>query len=235
MRATARPKSAPPIPNAPFSAFVFKTVMDPFAGKLTFFRVVSGTAHSDAAVYNSSRESKERFGQLLRLEGKKQSPLAVALPGEIAAVAKLKDTSTGDTLCDEKAPVMFEPMHRPHAVISFAIRPKSKADEEKASAALQKLVEEDLALEMHRDPQSGEIILGGTGQLHIEVTVEKLKRKYGVEVELTAPRVPYQEAIKGKAEAQGKLKKQSGGRGQYGDCWLRIEPLPRGTGFRVRQ
>jgi len=219
-------------PNAPFSAFVFKTVMDPFAGKLTYFRVTSGTAHSDAGVYNSARESKERFGQLLRLEGKKQAPLAVALPGEIVAVAKLKDTSTGDTLCDEKAPIMFEPIHRPHAVISFAIRPKSKADEEKASAALQKLVEEDLALEMHRDPQSGEIILGGTGQLHIEVTVEKLKRKYGVEVELTAPRVPYQEAIKGRAEAQGKLKKQSGGRGQFGDCWLRIEPLPRGTGFQ---
>src|ERR1700722_17404318 len=219
-------------PNGAFSAFVFKTVMDPFAGKLTLFRVVSGTAHSDAAVYNSARESKERFGQLLRLEGKKQSPLAVALPGEIVAVAKLKDTSTGDTLCDEKSPIMFEPIHRPHAVISFAIRPKSKADEEKASAALQKLVDEDLALEMHRDPHSGEIILGGTGQLHIEVTVEKLKRKFGVEVELTSPRVPYQEAIKGRAEAQGKLKKQSGGRGQYGDCWLRIEPLPRGSGFQ---
>ena len=219
-------------PNGPFSAFVFKTVIDPFAGKLTIFRVISGTAHSDAMVYNSARESKERFGQLLRLEGKKQSPLGVALPGEIVAVAKLKDTSTGDTLCDEKSPVMFEPMHRPHAVISFAIRPKSKADEEKASAALQKLVDEDLALEMHRDPHSGEIILGGSGQLHIEVTVEKLKRKYGVEVELTAPRVPYQEAIKGRAEAQGKLKKQSGGRGQYGDCWLRVESLPRGTGFQ---
>jgi len=218
-------------PNAPFSAFVFKTVLDPFAGKLNYFRVISGTAHSDAGVFNSTRESKERFGQLLRLEGKKQAPLTTALPGEIVAVAKLKDTSTGDTLCDEKAPVMFEPIQRPHAVISFAIRPKSKADEEKASSALQKLVEEDLALEMHRDPQSGEIILGGTGQLHIETTVEKLKRKYSVEVELQAPRVPYQEAIKGKAEAQGKLKKQSGGRGQYGDCWLRIEPLPRGTGF----
>jgi elongation factor G len=219
-------------PDAPFSAFVFKTVIDPFAGKLTFFRVVSGTAHSDASVYNSARESKERFGQLLRLEGKKQSPLALALPGEIVAVAKLKDTSTGDTLCDEKAPVMFEPIHRSHAVISFAIRPKSKGDEEKASAALQKLVDEDLALEMHRDPQTGEIILGGSGQLHIEVTVEKLKRKYGVEVELNAPHVPYKEAIKGRAEAQGKLKKQSGGRGQFGDCWLRVEPLPRGTGFQ---
>lgn len=226
------PEERAPDPNAPFSAFVFKTVIDPFAGKLTIFRVVSGTAHSDAGVYNATRESKERFGQLLRLEGKKQAPLAAAIPGEIAAVAKLKDTSTGDTLCDEKAPLMFDAMPRPHAVISFAIRPKSKGDEEKASAALQKLVDEDTALEMHRDPQTGEIILSGTGQLHIEVTVEKLKRKYNVEVELQSPKVPYKEAIKGRAEAQGKYKRQSGGRGQYGDCWLKVEPLPRGSGFK---
>lgn len=219
-------------PNAPFSAFVFKTVIDPFAGKLSIFRVMSGVAHSDAAVYNSTRESRERFGQLLRLEGKKQAPLSLAIPGEIVAVAKLKDTTTGDTLCDEKAAVIFEPMPHPHAVISFAIRPKSKGDEEKASAALQKLVEEDTALEMHRDPQTGEIILSGTGQLHIEVTVEKLKRKFGVEVELAAPKVPYKEAIKGRAESQGKYKRQSGGRGQYGDCWLKIEPLPRGSGVK---
>jgi len=220
-----------PDPNAPFSAFVFKTLIDPFAGKLSIFRVISGKALSDAAVYNASRESKERFGQLLRLEGKKQSPLPAALPGEIVAVAKLKDTSTGDTLCDEKAPVVFQPMQRPIPVISFAIRPKSKGDEEKASSALQKLVDEDTALEMHRDAQTNEIILSGTGQLHIEVTVEKLKRKFNVEVELTAPKVPYKEAIKGKAESQGKYKRQSGGRGQYGDCWLKIEPLARGTGF----
>ncbi len=230
------PKSAETIeraadPGAPFSALVFKTVIDPFAGKLSIFRVISGRAQSDASVLNASRESKERFGQLLRLEGKKQSPLAAALPGEIVAVAKLKDTATGDTLCDEKSPVLFEPPVRPAPVISFAIRPKSKGDEEKASAALQKLVEEDTALEMHRDPQTREIILSGTGQMHIEVTVEKLKRKFNVEVELQAPKVPYKEAIKGRAEAQGKYKKQSGGRGQYGDCWLRVEPLPRGKGF----
>src|SRR5208283_2559636 len=138
-------------PNAPFSAFVFKTVMDPFAGKLTFFRVVSGTAHSDAAVYNSARESKERFGQLLRLEGKKQSPLAVALPGEIVAVAKLKDTTTGDTLCDEKSVVTFPGAEKPNPVISFAIRPKTRGDEEKASQALARLIEEDPSLETHRD------------------------------------------------------------------------------------
>jgi len=218
-------------PNGPFAAMVFKTVIDPFAGKLSIFRVVSGRAQSDATVYNSTRETRERFGQLLRLEGKKQSPLSVALPGEIAAVAKLKDTVTGDTLCDEKAPILFDPPPRPTPVISFAIRPKSKGDEEKASAALHKLVEEDTALEMHRDAQTHEIILSGTGQMHIEVTVEKLKRKFNVEVELQSPKVPYKETIKGRAEAQGKYKRQSGGRGQYGDCWLRVEPLPRGKGF----
>ncbi|HYA36598.1 MAG TPA: elongation factor G, partial [Candidatus Binataceae bacterium] len=231
MNPSGKDEERAPDPNAPFSAFVFKTLIDPFAGKLSIFRVISGKALSDAAIYNASRESKERFGQLLRLEGKKQAPLAAALPGEIVAVAKLKDTSTGDTLCDEKEPVVFQPMQRPIPVISFAIRPKSKGDEEKASSALQKLVDEDTALEMHRDAQTNEIILSGTGQLHIEVTVEKLKRKFNVEVELTAPKVPYKEAIKGKAESQGKYKRQSGGRGQYGDCWLKIEPLARGTGF----
>jgi elongation factor G len=220
-----------PDPAAPFSAYVFKTVVDPFAGKLSIFRVVSGTAHSDATVLNSSRSSKERFGQLLRLEGKKQSPLTVALPGEIVAVAKLKDTTTGDTLCDEKSVVTFPGAEKPSPVISFAIRPKTRGDEEKASQALARLIEEDPSLETHRDPQTHEIILSGTGQMHIEVTVEKLKRKFNVEVELNAPKVPYKETIKGRAEAQGKYKRQSGGRGQYGDCWLKVEPLARGGGF----
>ncbi len=220
-----------PDPAAPFSALVFKTVVDPFAGKLSIFRVVSGKANSDTAVLNSTRQSKERFGQLLRLEGKKQSPLDAALPGEIAAVSKLKDTTTGDTLCDERAPVILPPLPRSNPVISFAIRPKSKGDEEKASQALARMIEEDTSLEMHRDPQTHDIILSGTGQLHIEVAVERLKRKYNVEVELQAPKVPYKETIKGKAESQGKYKRQSGGRGQYGDCWLKIEPMPRGGGF----
>jgi len=218
-------------PNAPFAALVFKTVIDPFAGKLSIFRVISGHANSDATVLNSSRQSKERFGQLLRLEGKKQSPLASAIAGEIVAVAKLKDTLTGDSLCDEKSPIIFEPPKKASPVISFAIRPKSKGDEEKATLSLNKLVEEDPALETHRDLQTHEIILSGTGQLHVEVTVERLKRKFNVEVELQAPKVPYKETIKGRAEAQGKYKRQSGGRGQYGDCWLKIEPLKRGSGF----
>jgi elongation factor G len=225
------PVERPADPNAPFSAFVFKTVVDPFAGKLSIFRVVSGRATSDAAVLNSTRASKERFGQLLRLEGKKQSPLSSALPGEIVAVAKLKDTTTGDTLCDEKSPVVFPAPERPQPVISFAIRPKTRGDEEKASQALARLVEEDPALETHRDQQTHEIILSGNGQMHIEVTIEKLKRKFNVDVELTAPKVPYKETIKGRAESQGKYKRQSGGRGQYGDCWLKVEPLQRGGGF----
>ena len=232
---------------APFSALVFKTVIDPFAGKLSIMRVMSGRAVTDANVLNSTRGAKEHFGHLLRLEGKKQSPLQTALAGEIIAVAKLKDTTTGDTLSDEKAviahgelascrarrrsPRLHDRAEKPAPVISFAIRPKTRSDEEKSSLALQRLVEEDPALETHRDPQTHEIILSGTGQMHIEVTVEKLKRKFNVEVELQAPKVPYMETIKGRAESQGKYKRQSGGRGQYGDCWLKIEPLSRGKGF----
>ena len=232
--ANSEPVERAPDPAAPFSAFVFKTVIDPFAGKLSIFRVVSGRAASDATVLNSTRGVRERFGQLLRLEGKKQSPITTALPGEIVAVAKLKDTTTGDTLCDEKSPIIFPASERPAPVISFAIRPKTKGDEQKASQALQHLVEEDRALETHRDSQTHDIILSGTGQMHIEVTVEKLKRKFNVEVELQAPKVPYKETIKGRAEAQGKYKRQSGGRGQYGDCWLKVEPLPRGGGFEFK-
>ena len=225
------PVERPADPAAPFSAFVFKTVIDPFAGKLSVLRVVSGRATSDSAVLNTSRDVKERFGQLLRLEGKKQSPIPAAVAGEICAVAKLKDTATGDTLADDKSPVLLPKLPAFEAVISFAVQPKSKADEEKATQALQKMVEEDPALKFERDAESREIIVSGSGQLHIEVAVERLKRKYGVEVELKAPKVPYRETIKGRAEVQGKYKKQSGGRGQYGDAWIKLEPLPRGGGF----
>jgi elongation factor G len=218
-------------PSAPFSAIVFKTMMDPFAGKLSVMRVCSGKATSDTAVLNTSRDVKERFGQLLRLEGKKQSPIAAAVAGEICAVAKLKDTATGDTLADEKAPVLLPKLPTFDPTISFAVQPKSKADEEKATQALHKMMEEDPALHIERDAESREIIVSGSGQLHVEVAVERLKRKYGVEVELKAPKVPYRETIKGRAEVQGKYKKQSGGRGQFGDAWIKLEPLPRGGGF----
>lgn len=217
--------------NEPFSAFVFKTIVDPFAGRLSFLRVVSGKAVPDASVLNTSRDVRERLGHLLQLNGKKQTAVGAALPGEVVAVAKLKETMTGDTLADEKAPIVYERDHLPPPAISFAIEPKSRGDEEKATQALQKMMEEDPALELHRDPQTRELILSGVDQLHLEVVIERLKRKYGAEVELKAPKVPYKETIKGRAKAQGKLKKQTGGRGQYGDTWLEVEPLPRGAGF----
>jgi len=220
-----------PSPAEPFSAFVFKTIADPFSGKLTVFRILSGELASDSQVLNSSKDSKERIGHLLRLEGKKQQQVDKLTTGEIGAVAKLKDTDAGETLCDEKHPIYYPGLIPVSSAISFAVEPKSKADEDKASQGLHKLVDEDPTLRMERDPQTKEIILSGVGQLHIEVTVERLKRKFGVDVELKEPKVPYKEAIKGRAKAQGRLKKQSGGRGQFGDCWLEVEPLPRGGGF----
>jgi elongation factor G len=230
------PKIKEPLERRPeadevFSALVFKTTVDPFAGKLSIFRVLSGKVATDSTVLNVNKDSKERLGHLSKLAGKKLVPVAHAVAGEIVAVAKLKDTATGDTLADERAPILYPGFTQAPPAISFAVEPKSKGDEEKATQALARMMEEDPSLEMHRDPQTRELILSGVGQLHIEVVIERLKRKYGAEVELKAPKVPYKETIKGRAESQGKLKKQSGGRGQYGDTWLKVEPLPRGTGF----
>lgn len=220
-----------PDPAEPFSARVFKTIMDPFAGKLSIFQVLSGKIESDSTTYNPTRETRERLGQIFRLQGKKQQPVPSATVGEIVAVAKLKDTHSGDTLCDERALIRYDGLTEFSPAISFALGLKSRGDEEKITTSLQRLMEEDIALRVGRDAQSKEILISGTGQLHIEVIVEKLKRKFGVEVELKAPKVPYRETILGKANAQGKYKKQSGGRGQYGDTWIEIEPLPRGAGF----
>jgi elongation factor G len=225
------PLEREPTVSEPFSGFVFKTMVDPFAGKLSIFRVLSGKVTADSTVLNVNKDSKERLGHLFKLAGKKQTQVPHAIPGEIVAVAKLKDTATGDSLADEKAPILYPGFTLPPPAISFAVEPKSKGDEEKATQALTRMMEEDPSLEMHRDPQTHDLILSGVGQLHIEVVIERLKRKYSAEVELRAPRVPYKETIKGRAEAQGKLKKQSGGRGQYGDAWLKVEPLPRGSGF----
>ncbi len=214
-----------------FSGFVFKTTVDPFAGKLSIFRVLSGKVSADSTVLNVRKGGKERLGHIFKLAGKKQVQVAHAVAGEVVAVAKLKETTTGDTLADERAPIIYTGLVDSPPAISFAVEPKSKGDEEKATQALARMMEEDPSLEMHRDPQTRELILSGVGQLHIEVVIERLKRKYGAEVELKAPKVPYKETIKGRAESQGKLKKQTGGRGQFGDTWLRVEPLPRGTGF----
>ncbi len=217
--------------SAPFSAFVFKTVIDPFAGRLSIMRVTSGKITTDMGVYNANKQSKEKIGQLLKLEGKKTEPVTEVWAGEIVAAAKLKDVSTGDTLCEEKAPIQFPPLAQFSPSISFALEPKSRADEDKVAPGLHRIMEEDPGVQMHRDQQTREFILSGMGQIHIEVIVEKLKRKYGAEVELKSPKVPYLETIKAGANAQGRYKKQSGGRGQFGDTWLKIEPVPRGKGF----
>src|SRR5437016_4604358 len=218
-------------PTAPFAAYVFKTIVDPFAGKLAVLRVVSGRIHADLNCVNTARDVRERIGHPLKLEGKKQVQIPSAVAGDIVAVAKLKETASGDTLADEKSSIVFPPLPDTPAAISFALQPKSKADDEKVMQGLHRLMEEDTALRVHRDEQTKEFVVSGTGQLHLEVAVERLKRKFGAEVELKAPKVPYKETIKGTAKAQGKHKKQTGGHGQYGDCWLELSPLPRGKGF----
>jgi elongation factor G len=218
-------------PSAPFSAYVFKTIVDPFAGKLSVLRIVSGRAHSDLNCVNTVRETRERIGHLLKLEGKKQTQVPQAVAGDIVAIAKLRDVASGDSLADEKSQIVYPPLPDAPSAISFALQPKSKADDEKVMHGLHRLMEEDTALRVHRDEQTKEFVVSGSGQLHVEVAVERLKRKFGVEVELKAPKVPYKETIKGTAKAQGKHKKQTGGHGQYGDAWLELSPLPRGRGF----
>ena len=221
-----------PDPNAPFSAFVFKTVADPYAGRLTIFRIVSGKLGGDGNFYNVNKRTRERFTQLLRLAGKEQKPISEAGPGAIVAVAKLKDTTTGDTLCDENNQVRFQMAEPLPTLISFSIQPKSKGDEDKIFGSLSRLMEEDAALKLDRNAETKQILLSGMGQVHIEATVEKLKRKFNVEVNLDTPKIPFRETIKAKTRVQGKHKKQTGGHGQYGDCWIQLEPLPRGEGFK---
>ncbi|HDK81223.1 MAG TPA: elongation factor G, partial [Nitrospirae bacterium] len=220
-----------PAESDPLSMRVFKTIADPFAGRLTIFRVFSGVLKADSTVYNSTRESREKIGNIFYPLGKKQVPVQKAGPGEIAVVAKLKYTKTGDTLCDMGNPIRFEQMKFADPMISYAIAPKSRGDEEKVSTGLQKMLDEDPTLKFHRDTETKEMILSGMGQVHLEVTLEKLKRKFGVEVEMKTPKIPYRETIKRSSRAQGRYKKQSGGRGQYGDCWIEIKPLRGGANF----
>lgn len=217
--------------SEPFSALVFKTTSDPYTGKITIMRVYSGILNSDSVTYNSSKDQQERIGQIYELEGKKQKPVKQAVAGDIVAVAKLKETVTGDTLCDEGKPVVYEPAKQLQPVISYAIEPKTKNDEDKIHNALHKMIEEEPTLESHRDTQTKELIISGMGQVHLEVIIEKMKRKFGVEVLMKTPKVPYLETIRGTAKVQGKYKKQSGGRGQYGDCWIEMSPQPRGEGY----
>ncbi len=223
-----------PEADAPFSAFVFKTVADPYSGRLSIFRVVSGSLGGDGTFYNATKESKERFNQLLTIAGKEQKPTDGAGPGAIVAVAKLKDTTTGDTLCADSDKILYGFADPLPPLISFALESKSKGDEDKIYISLNKLLEEDSGLKLDRNSETNEILLSGRGQVHIEATIEKMKRKFGVDVHLNIPKVPYRETIKKKVRVQGKHKKQTGGHGQYGDCWIQMEPLPRGTGFEFK-
>jgi elongation factor G len=221
-----------PTPDEPFSAQVFKTMADPYAGRLTIFKVFSGTLAGDT-FYNVTKETSERFGQLFVLEGKNQKPVDSVGPGMIAAVAKLKETVTGDTLSVENAPILFDALTPMAPVMSFAVRAR-KGDEEKLFSSISKMLDEDLTLKLTRELQTKEILISGVGQVHLEVVGEKIKRKFGVELDLQLPKVPYKETIKGSARVQGKHKKQSGGRGQFADTWIEMEPLPAGGGFEFQ-
>ena len=215
----------------PVSAYVFKTVADPFAGRVSYFKVYSGIVKNEANLTNFNRGSSERLSHISVVQGKTQSAVAELHAGDIGAVAKLKDTLTGDALGDKSAPIIFPKVKLAEPAISFAIEPKSRGDEDKLSTAIHRMLEEDMLLRFSRDPQTKEFLLSGAGQQHVEVAVSKLKRRFNIEVSLKAPKIPYRETIRAKAEAQGKHKKQTGGHGQYGDCWIKLEPQARGAGF----
>jgi len=219
-------------PDGPVSAFVFKTIIDPHAGRISVFRVYSGTMKSDSAIHNTSRDSAERVGSLLLLQGKNQTQVTEARVGDIVAVAKLKETQTGDTLADKDDPIVYPPVALPEPATTFAIEPKTRGDEDKISTAFQRLREEDPVLQVTRDPQTHEVLLSGMGQLHIEVVVGRLRKRYKVEVNLKKPKIPYRETIKGSAEGHGRHKKQTGGHGQFADCKIRMKPLGRSEDFQ---
>jgi elongation factor G len=226
----------PPSSDAPFSALVFKTVADPFAGKLTLLRVFSGILEADSAVYNANKEFREKFGQLFVLEGKKQQSIETAGPGDIVAIPKLKETSTGDTLCAENDPIIYQPVQPLPPVISYAVEANVKGSEDKVFGSLARLIEEDPALQLKRDQNTSEIILSGVGQIHIEATCEKLQRKFGVEVKLHTVKIPYRETIKKAAnQVIYRHKKQSGGRGQFAEVHFDVSPKERGAGFEFEQ
>ena len=215
----------------PASAFVWKTIADPFAGRITLFRVLTGVLKADSTVYNVTRDSPERLGHIVLLQGKTQSNVPEIKAGDIGAVAKLKETLTSDVLADRSSKITVPAIKFPEPVISYAIEPKSRGDEEKISTALHRLQEEDPSISYNRDQQTKELLLAGQGESHIAVTVAKLKRRFGVEVNLKLPRIPYRETITASTEAHGRHKKQTGGHGQFGDCKVKFEPLPRGSDF----
>ncbi len=217
--------------SEPVSAFVFKTLADPFAGRITYFKVMSGVLKNDATLQNYNRNSPERLQHVQVMQGKTATAVAELHAGDLGAVAKLKETTTGETMGDKNTPIFYPPARIPEPSITFAVEPKTRADEDRIGVAIHKILEEDLALRFGRDPQTKEFLLSGAGQQHIEVVVAKLRKRYHVEMTLKPPKVPYRETIRGKADAEGKHKKQTGGHGQFGVCRIKMEPLPRGSGF----
>ena len=220
-----------PKADAPFSGFIFKATVDPYAGHLAFVRVMSGTLRADLDVINTARGTKERIPQLIRIQGKTQTVVAQAGPGEIVALAKLKDTHINNTLCAPSNQVKFPPIKFPRPVMSFAVHPHTAKDEEKISIALNRILEEDPTIHMERNPNTKELVISGMGDMHLAVVVENMKRKLGVNVDLSTPKVDYKETINGRGDGHYKHKKQSGGRGQYGEAYIKVEPLERGKGF----
>ena len=220
-----------PLLSEPLCAMVFKTISEPHVGELSLMRVFSGTLEAGSEAFNSTKNKSEKIGQLFRLQGKERMDVVSLKPGEFGAAVKLRDTSTGDTLCSSASPIQLEPMKFPQPALSEALKPRAKGDEEKIANGLSRLKEEDPTFTVFVDPELKQTLLNGMGELHLEVIVGKLRDRFGVEVDIVKPKIPYRETIKGKAEVQGRHKKQSGGRGQFGDVWIRIEPRKRGEGF----
>jgi len=233
---TGDPIELKPDPNAPLAAFVFKTTADPFVGKLTYFRVYSGTLRADSQVYNAQKEREERIGQVFYMRGKNQIATPEVRAGDIGVVAKLQETSTGHTLCDKSRPVAIEPIQMPDPIYTVAVVAKTKADEDRLGPALARLQDEDPTFHARRDPETGQTLLSGMGDLHLEVAIEKLKRKFNTEVATEELRIPYRETITRPVQrVEGKFKRQTGGRGQYGHCFINLEPLPRGSGIEFTE
>jgi elongation factor G len=217
--------------SEPASVFVFKTNADPFSGRVTYFKVMSGCVKNDATLTNGRTQNPERLAHIGVPMGKTIQPITELHAGDIGAVAKLKDTLTGDSLFDKNAPIHYPKVELPEPSIAYAISAKTRQDEDRMGVAVARILEEDQSLRFYRDPATNEFLLAGTGQQHVEIVVSRLKRRYGVEVQLHAPKIPYRETIRGTADVQGRHKKQTGGHGQFGDCWIRMEPLPRGAKF----
>ncbi len=217
--------------DSPFASLVFKTISDPYAGRISVMRVFSGRINPDVTVINTTRDVEEKLGGLFYLQGKEQIPAGQAKLGDIVATTKLKSTLTGDTLASKGSEIIFPKIKFPEPAISFAIEPKTRADEDRISQATHRITEEDPTVRIERDAETGQLLISGNGQLHVEITTEKLKKRYNVDVILKPPKIPYRETIKGKSDVQGKYKKQTGGRGQYGDVKIKMEPLPRGADF----